>query len=68
MKFLKIAFRYLQKHSPEADTARIRRGAPWCCGEHSNVHVRQPRAARADFALSGAAGAPKLVLSGGQLE
>lgn len=68
MKFLKIAFRYLQKHSPEADTARIRRGAPWCCGEHSNVHVRQPRAPRADLALSSAAAAHKLVPSGGQLE
>ncbi|HSH15838.1 MAG TPA: hypothetical protein VLD18_07380 [Verrucomicrobiae bacterium] len=64
MKFLKIAFRYLQKHSPEADTARIRRGAPWCCGEHSNVHVRQPRTTRADLALSDAAAAHKLVPSG----
>lgn len=68
MKFLKIAFRYLQKHSPEADTARIRRGAPWCCGEHSNVHVRQPRAMRTGLAWGVAAEAHKLVPDGGTVE
>jgi hypothetical protein len=67
MKFLKIAFRYLQKHSPEADTARIRRGAPWCCGEHSNVHVVN-RGRRASLAWGVAAGAHKLVPDGGTVE
>ena len=43
MKFLKIAFRHLLGHGTGNATNGTLRDDPWCCGEHSNIHVRRPR-------------------------
>lgn len=45
MKLLKVAFRHLLKHCTSTEAGRFVRGNPWCCGEHSNIQVRQPRTA-----------------------